>query len=234
MSQPSRKLEAAERKDAIVAAAMPVFARLGRSAATTKVIAQAAGVSEALLYRHFPTKDALYAALEHQCVTANAVGQHLLSGASPSTETLVMGVAVLVQAVFPGIGDAQPHDDTKRLVTASLLADGEFARAFLDRNVRPWIEFFVDCLEAARSAGDLEAGVRPGMAELWFIHHLANTLHLVALSGGHAVDYGIAPPELITSTVLFLLRGLGLKQVAIDRYYAPDKIDAAISLIHRD
>lgn len=234
MPRPSSKLAAIDRKDAIVAAAIPVFARLGRAGATTKIIAQAAGVSEALLYKHFPAKDALYAHLEHHCVEANAVGTHLLDSATPSTATLVMGVAVLVQAVFPGIGRAEAHDDTKRLVTASLLDDGQFAKAFLDRNVRPWIDLFADCLEAARAAGDVEDGAHAGKAELWFVHHLANTLHLVSLSGGSVVDYGLSREELTASSILFLLRGLGLKEAAIDRHYDPGKLNAVIAHTIKD
>jgi len=234
MTRSSTKLAAVDRKDAIIAAAIPVFARLGRAGATTKIIAQAAGVSEALLYRHFPAKDALYAELEHHCVEANAVGTRLLDGATPSTATLVMGVAVLVQAVFPGIGRPEAHDDTKRLVTASLLDDGHFAKAFLERNVRPWIELFADCLEAARAAGDLEDSIHAGMAQLWFVHHLANTLHLMSLSGGSVVDYGMGKEELTASAILFLLRGLGLKEAAIDRYYDPGKLNAVIAQIVKD
>ena len=234
MPQRSRRLPAADRKEAIVVAATPVFARLGRAGATTRIIAQAAGVSEALLYRHFPAKAALYAQLERHCVEANAVGTHLLNGATPSTATLVTGVAVLVQAVFPGIGRAQSHDDTKRLVTSSLLDDGQFARAFLDRNVRPWIDLFADCLEAARAAGDVDEGAQAGRAELWFVHHLAITLLLVSLSGGNGVDYGISREELTASAVLFLLRGLGLKEAAIDRHYDPGKLNSVIAQTIRD
>ena len=234
MHQRSRRLPATDRKEAILRAATPIFARLGRAGATTKVIANAAGVSEALLFKHFSTKDALYARLERHCVEANAVGTCLLDGAVPSTATLVMGVAVLVQAVFPGIGRRQAHDDTKRLVTASFLDDGQFAAAFLDRHVRPWVDLFMDCLEVARAAGDLEGGAHAGKAELWFVHHLANTLHLVSLSGAAVVDYDMSREELTVSAVLFLLRGLGLKEAAIDRHYDPGKLNSIIVQIVQD
>ncbi len=234
MPQRSTKLPAADRKEAILAAATPVFARLGRAGATTRIIASAAGVSEALLYKHFPAKDALYAQLERHCVEANTFGTHLLDGATPSTATLVMGVAVLVQAVFPGIGQRQSHDDTKRLVTSSLLDDGQFAKVFLDRHVRPWIDLFAVCLEAAQAAGDVEKGADAGKVELWFVHHLANTLHLTSLSGRSVVDYGMNQDELTASAVRFLLRGLGLKEAAIDRHYDPGKLDNIISQMVRD
>ena len=234
MPQRSKRLSGTDRREAILVAATPIFARFGRAGATTKIIADAAGVSEALLYKHFPAKDSLYAQLERHCVEANAVGTHLLDGATPSTATLVMGVTVLVQAVFPGIGRAESHDDTKRLVTSSLLDDGQFAKALLDRNVRPWIDLFADCLEAARAAGDMEDGAHAGKAELWFVHHLANTLHLVSLSGGNVIDYGMNQEELTASAVLFLLRGLGLKEAAIDRHYDSGKLNSIIAQTVQD
>lgn len=234
MHKRSRKLPAADRKEAILAAAVPVFARLGRAGATTKEIARAAGISEALLYRHFPGKEALYAELENHCVEANAVGAPLLDGATPSTATLVMGVAVLVQAVFPGIGTRQSHEDTKRLVTSSLIGDGQFAKAFLDRHIKPWIDVFEKSLRAAMAAGDIEEGVHTGKTEIWFVHHLANTLHLISLPEAGVVDYGMTQEELVECAVRFLLRGLGLKNAAIDRYYDPKEISNILQPMTRD
>ena len=49
-----------ERRKAIVAAAVPLFARKGFAGTTTKELAEAAGISEALLFRHFPSKKHLY------------------------------------------------------------------------------------------------------------------------------------------------------------------------------
>jgi AcrR family transcriptional regulator len=224
MHKRSRKLPASDRKEAILAAAVPVFARLGRAGATTREIAKAAGISEALLYKHFSGKEALYAELESHCVEANAIGGRLFEGATPSTATLVMGVAALVQAVFPGIGARQSHEDTKRLVTSSLLGDGRFAKAFLDRHVKPWIGAFEKSLQAATAAGDVEEGVHATKTEIWFVHHLANTLHLISLPEVAIVDYGVTQEELVESSVRFLLRGLGLKNAAIDRYYDPREI----------
>ncbi|GBQ21945.1 TetR/AcrR family transcriptional regulator [Gluconacetobacter sacchari] len=229
---PSR-LSATDRRNAILAAAAPIFARLGREGATTKEIARAAGVSEALLYRHFTGKEALYAALERHCVEANTVGDRLLASAPPSTATLVTGVAVLVQAVFPGIGPARTHDDTKRLVTASLLGDGRFAKAFLDRHVKPWTGIFAQSFQAARIAGDVEDGVEIGSADIWFVHHLANTLHLISLPGIEVVEYGVPREKLVEKTVHFLLRGLGLRQAAIDRHYDPNTLRTIFASMER-
>jgi AcrR family transcriptional regulator len=63
MASRRQRLTAEERREAIVRAVIPVFAEKGFHAATTKELAQAADVSEALLYRHFPSKQKLFAAI---------------------------------------------------------------------------------------------------------------------------------------------------------------------------
>jgi AcrR family transcriptional regulator len=63
LDSPSRRLSAEERRAAIEAAAVPVFAEHGFRGASTSEIAAAAGCSEGLLYKLFPTKLALFAAV---------------------------------------------------------------------------------------------------------------------------------------------------------------------------
>ena len=56
------RLPAAERRQAIVAAALRVFVGGSYSGATTAEIAREAGISEPILYRHFASKRELYLA----------------------------------------------------------------------------------------------------------------------------------------------------------------------------
>lgn len=58
-----RKASRQERQAGIIAAAAALFARRGFTGATTKAIARTAGCSEALVFKYFPTKRALYAAI---------------------------------------------------------------------------------------------------------------------------------------------------------------------------
>jgi AcrR family transcriptional regulator len=57
------RLNATDRRSQILAAAMELFAERGFHDARTRELADRAGVSEALLYRHFPTKEALFQAI---------------------------------------------------------------------------------------------------------------------------------------------------------------------------
>ena len=60
---PRPRSTGAQTRDRIVAAAADVMAELGLANATTKEIARASGCSEALLYKHFPDKGALFGAV---------------------------------------------------------------------------------------------------------------------------------------------------------------------------
>ena len=61
-TRPSRR-SSQERQASLIQAATALFAKKGFNGTTTKEIAKAAGISEALVYKHFPTKHALYAAI---------------------------------------------------------------------------------------------------------------------------------------------------------------------------
>src|SRR5512135_1044494 len=52
-----------ERRAAILRSAVDLFATRGFAGVTTRELAVAAGVSEAMLYKHFPHKEALYRAI---------------------------------------------------------------------------------------------------------------------------------------------------------------------------
>jgi len=52
-----------ERREQIIRTAVELFSKRGFSGTTTKEIARAAGVSEAIIFRHFATKDELYGAI---------------------------------------------------------------------------------------------------------------------------------------------------------------------------
>jgi AcrR family transcriptional regulator len=60
---PKLRLNANDRRSQILAAALDVFAELGFHGARTRDLAEKAGVSEALLFRHFPTKEDLIRAI---------------------------------------------------------------------------------------------------------------------------------------------------------------------------
>jgi AcrR family transcriptional regulator len=68
MVPPTRQLStAAERREALVEAAVAAFAEHGYHGTPTTEIAKAAGISQAYLFRLFPTKSELYVAAVGRC-----------------------------------------------------------------------------------------------------------------------------------------------------------------------
>lgn len=57
------RLPASDRRRQLLEAALDLFAQKGFNGTTTKEIAAAAGVTEAIIFRHFPSKQALYSAV---------------------------------------------------------------------------------------------------------------------------------------------------------------------------
>ena len=85
-----KRMSAAERKSAILRAAAPLIAQSGLHGASVRDIALAAGVSEALLYKHFPSKQALH---DEALAAAREFSQFTiarLATLEPSTESFVL------------------------------------------------------------------------------------------------------------------------------------------------
>jgi TetR/AcrR family transcriptional regulator len=73
MASPQIRYSAADRKEQILDVATPLFARQGYQGTTTKQIAERARINEALIFRHFPSKDHLYwAVIQRKISTARA------------------------------------------------------------------------------------------------------------------------------------------------------------------
>src|SRR5215813_3476790 len=122
------RLDSDERRKAIVAAAIPLFARKGFAGTTTRELAEAAGISEALLFRHFPSKQSLYREiLQLGCEGDPALEK--LATLPASTETLVCMMRFMVRRFVLGCGSERGEIETRlRLMLHSCVEDGVYAR----------------------------------------------------------------------------------------------------------
>jgi AcrR family transcriptional regulator len=217
------KMPSEDRRVAIVKAARRVFAEKGFYGTTTRALAQAAGVSEALLFKHFPNKEALFSAMQLSCVNQQDLERRdRLLALEPSASTVVMMVHFMVSKIIGWC--TSPDDDQRihhRLMLRSLAENGEFARHILQQKAAGWIEKFEEGMKAAASAGEALPGpVQPRLGG-WFVHHLAVMTMTYLLPDKPAVDYGVPREKLVEQIVWFTLRGMGLKEEAIKRHYNP-------------
>jgi AcrR family transcriptional regulator len=219
------RMDGEERRRTIVAAALPLFARKGFVGTTTREIAAAAGVSEALVFRHFPTKAALYAEIVQGGCQADP-GFAWIDGLEPSTETLVLMAHFWLNHMIRAThGDAEDIANRQRLMAYSYLEDGEFARLTLETVWQEVYPKFEACIRAGRAAGEVAEGGVTTENMFWFGHHVAAGIAWGRLCDKPAVPYRGPIEDVIQDAVRFMLRALGVTQAAIDTYYRPEKLD---------
>jgi AcrR family transcriptional regulator len=222
------RLDGEERRKGIVEAALPLFARKGFARTTTKEIAEAAQVSEALLFKHFSSKVALYEEILRFGCRAVDPALERLQTLEASTATLVHMTHFMVLHVATGLlGDPAEQDTKHRLMVNSYLEDGEFARIVFE-TVFAWVyPKFAACLDAAAAAGDLKmAPIAPENC-FWLGQHVAAMLAYVRLPGGASGPCRGEIGDVATQAVWFILRGIGLSDAAIARYSDPQALAAA-------
>jgi AcrR family transcriptional regulator len=205
------------RREQILDAARGCFARYGFAGTTTKSVAQAAGISEGLVFRHFPTKAALYAEiLAEACETDPEF--HRLLELTPSTATLVTLVREMV-AHFLRATDLPDCEEAQRvrLLISSQLGDGEFARLLFGKIGDLVGPVFGASLARAVAAGDAVAVEGKPLDLFWFAHQVVHMIALTRLPPVPTLAYP-APAALERQACQFILRGLGLTQAAIASY----------------
>ena len=217
------KLSSEDRREAIIRAVRRVFSEKGFHGTTTRELAEAAGVSEALLFKHFPNKEALYSAMQQFCgAEQDPEKLERIKALEPSTSTLALIVHLMVSKTVGGVCNGDEDALIQhRLMLHSLMEDGIFARIFFQRSLSCWMTKVEECLEASSTTG--EASPRPVDPRLGaiFARHLARTIMLSLIPTTPVVDYEMPREQIIEQAVWFSLRGMGVKDEAIQRHYNP-------------
>jgi AcrR family transcriptional regulator len=221
-----QKLSFEERRTAILRAVRRVFAEKGFDGTTTRELADAAGVSEALLFKHFPNKEALFSAMKLSLNEQDLGRLERIKELESSVSTLVLLVHFLTHLLIEGwtAAEDEPAIQT-RLMLRSLAQDGEFARLLLRRVKTEWVPKIDECLAASVAAGDAVAGpVCPHLSG-WLTQHIGCMAMIALLPPEPVVDYGMSRRNLVEHVVWFALRGMGVKDEAIRRYYNPRALE---------
>jgi AcrR family transcriptional regulator len=149
---PSRRLPADERRAQVLHEASRLFGSHGFSGTTTRDIAAAVGITEAALYRYYPSKEAMYAAI----LDERAASSDLLEAIEPAAR------AGDDRAVFSGIAltllrsvDADPS--ILRLILYSALEGHELSAPFQERRILKLREFLTSYIERRARDGAFRA-----------------------------------------------------------------------------
>ena len=221
-------MSAEQRRESIIKAAIPVFAKKGFAAATTKDLANAAGVSEALLYRHFPSKESLYANIQEQICSSDSSIHDYVNALQPGSESLVKMIYLIFKIVFEVNVTHPLGRSIPRLMIQSLLEDGEFTRSFTEPRFKQMLPHIAESAKAARAAAEMVEMPVKDYERLWFPHHLAMSLRLATLPEEEVFDYATEPSERKRNAIWFSLRGMGLTDETIKKYFKPEILEPEI------
>ncbi|OCC22600.1 hypothetical protein MB02_15850 [Croceicoccus estronivorus] len=211
-----KRISGPERRALILAAARRVFSLHGYDGAKTLQIAREAKVSEALVYRHFPSKLALYRAVMQQVFSEQDNQLEILGIQEASAAGLVRSLkSYFCTVVAETEGDVQQRF---RMMLTSLSGDGNYASQLYRRSQRLNNKAVNEAHRNAREAGDLTGKPLNIANTAMFIEHVGTMICAI-----RALDPGSRPYEsdghdLVMDAVWFCCRGIGLTDEAIARY----------------
>jgi AcrR family transcriptional regulator len=193
-----RKTSRQERQAGIVAAAASLFAARGFKGTTTKEIARSAGCSEALVFKHFPTKRALYAAI----LAEKAPFAELLATVD---EAAKKRDDRRVFSLIAGYRIRRGADPTLlRLLLFSALEGHELSKMFFRNQHRIFYDYLAGYIERRIRDGAFRR-VDPLLAARSFMGMLAHhrLLHEIFRVPAHR-----SPEECVDSYVTLFLKGI--------------------------
>ena len=182
-SSPSRTLSTAEaRRETILEAAERVFAARGLHGTPTMEIAKAAGISQAYLFRLFPTKAELFVALVQRC--NERVHRTFVDAAAAAKAA---GEEVLPAMGLAYVGLLADRDLLLGQLHAFAACEDEPVRAEMRRSFAGLVELV-----------ERESGATPDEVRAFFAHGmLLNVLAAMRAedSDAHWADVLLGPPE---------------------------------------
>ena len=147
----SARMAGGERRLQILRVAVRLFSQRGFRGTTTKEIALAAGVSEAMVFRHFATKDELYSAIiDHKaCLGDERDPYQVVAEAIERKDDR----AVFEQLALDALTQNECDPDFQRLLLHSALEDHKLAQMFWEKFVRRVYAFLGDYIRQRQRDG---------------------------------------------------------------------------------
>ena len=142
MKQPNSRISGSERKASLIEAATVLFAAKGFNGTKTREIADRAGVSEALVFKHFPTKKHLYAAiLAEQSPVPRMLSE--IKKLADRREDAQVFTLIANTIILRGV----PDPNLMRLLLFSALEGHKLSDMFFQNHVRVFHEFLANYID---------------------------------------------------------------------------------------
>lgn len=169
------------RREQILQTAVSLFSQRGFKGTTTKEIARASGVSEAMVFRHFATKDELYGAILDAKGCRDGVHQFPWEANVELQQAILKkdDFAVFYNIAFDALNKHQSDEGFMRLLMYSALEEHDLADRFFNEFVARIYLFIGSYIKERQSDGALRQMnerivVRAFLGML--IHHSLNNI----------------------------------------------------------
>ncbi len=159
----TRRLPADERRAQILREAARLFGSHGFNGTTSRDVAVQVGITEAALYRYFPSKEAMYAAILDDRMASSDLLEPLEPIARAGDDRAVF--TVLALTLLRSV-DADPS--ILRLILYSALEGHELARPFQEKRILRLREFLTGYIERRTREGAFRA-IDPALAARAFM-----------------------------------------------------------------
>ncbi len=200
-----KRMPSLERQEQIIQGAMRIFAAKGFRGTTTREIAQSLGISEALMFKYFPSKAALYRAIIKKRTDR---AEEMLF---PQEVIQAKDDHKVFQAIATNLIKRNSEDPTfMRLLHFSALEGHELARLFFTNHAQKKIQLLARYIEQRIKEGVFRQ-VSPELAAQGFmgmIIHYVQARELFGLKHWRR----FSPAEVIETFVQIFLKGLGVEK----------------------
>ena len=175
----SSRMSGDERRKQILRVAIQLFSKRGFSGTTTKEIAREAGVSEAMVFRHYATKDELYhAILDHKACEGSDLNPFAWAQEAMARKD---DQAVFYGLMLNALNHHEQDTEFMRLLFHSALEGHELAEMFVKQNIMPLYEFLSEYIARRQKDGAIRKDIKPRVIIRAFVgmmihHSLNNTL----------------------------------------------------------
>ena len=198
---------AAERREQIRREALHCFAANGFRGTTTREIAAAVGITEAALYRYFPSKQSLYDAIVDEKISAPRL-QDLVSEAIEHRDDAAVFSTIARGLLERGLADP----DFVRLFFFTALEGHELSDSFFKARVGGLRSALVDYIQTRITEGAFHPR-DPGLCARAFLGMVLDYLHVrVILAQDETYPQSI--DEVVETFVEILLAGLRVERLA--------------------
>jgi TetR/AcrR family transcriptional regulator len=200
------RLPASDRRHQLLEAALDLFSRKGFDGTTTKEIAAAAGVTEAIIFRHFPSKQALYSAVidyRHESGEIAATFEHWQSFMDANDDEGLFG------AMIRTVADGYRRD--ARWNRVLLFAALEGHQAAMDQHRQRSFPIF-ERLSQYVARRQSEGAIRPGKPHAVIATVIGTAAHYAMMTGLFGFCTNSDDAQISEDFLQVILHGIKAKQ----------------------